>query len=405
MKKIPDSIIDELVKEYKKPEDILGENGLLKQLNKAVIERCLSAELSHHLGYSKYDSDGKNTGNSRNGTTPKKIHTELGEIPIDVPRDRNGEFEPMLIPKHERRINGFDEKIISMYAHGMSIRDIQTHIRDLYHIELSPELISKITDEVLEEVQAWQNRLLDPLYPIVFFDAIWIKVRENGRVVNKAAYIVLAMDLNGFKDVLGVWIENQEGAKFWLKVLTELQGRGVKDILIACVDGLKGLPQAIEAIYPKAQVQLCIVHMVRNSLKYASHKEKSELSKSLGTIYRAPTETEALNSLKVLEERWNKKFPAVVLSWKNNWTYVRTIFDFPEEIRYLIYTTNAIESLNNSIRKVTRSRGAFCTDMAAIKLIYLAIQNVVRKWRYPNQIWERIKNQLTIIFGERISKN
>lgn len=399
---IPDSLIDELIKGYTKPEDILGENGILKQLNKAVIERCLSAELSHHLGYSKYNSDGKNTGNSRNGTTPKKIHTELGEIPIDVPRDRNGEFEPLLIPKHERRINGFDEKIISMYSHGMSTRDIQTHIRDLYQIEISPELISTITDEILEEVQQWQNRLLDPVYSIVFFDAIWIKVRDEGRVVNKAAYIVLAMDVDGFKDVLGIWIENQEGAKFWLKVLTELQGRGVKDILIACVDGLKGLPEAIESIYPKTQIQLCIVHMIRNSLKYATHKEKQALTKNLSAIYRAPTEAQALNALKALEEQWNKKFPSVISSWKNNWNYIRTIFDFPGEVRYLIYTTNAIESLNNSIRKVTRSRGSFCTDTAAIKLIYLAVQNVVRKWKCPNAMWDRIKNQLTIIFGERI---
>lgn len=399
---IPNTLIDELVKGYKKPEDILGENGILKKLNKAVIERCLSAELSEHLGYEKYHNVGKKTGNSRNGTTPKKIHTELGEIPIDIPRDRNGEFEPLLIPKHERRLNGFDEKIISMYARGMSTRDIQAHIRDLYHIEISPDLISTITDEVLEEVQQWQNRLIDPVYPVMFFDAIWIKVRDEGRVVNKAAYIALAMDLNGFKDVLGVWIENHEGAKFWLKVLTELQGRGLKDILIACVDGLKGLPEAIEAIYPKTKVQLCIVHMVRNSLNYASHKDKSELSKALGAIYKAPTEAEAQKSLVVLEETWGKKFPAVVSSWKNNWNYIRTIFDFPSEIRYIIYTTNAIESLNNAIRKVTRSRGAFCTDTAAMKLIYLAIQNVTKKWINPNQMWGRIKNQLNIIFEDRI---
>jgi putative transposase len=397
-------LIDQLVKGYKKPEDIFGDSGLLKNLNKAIIERCLNSELTWHLGYEKHSPDGKNSGNTRNGTTPKTLQTELGAIGIEVPRDRKGEFEPILVKKGQRRITGMDEKIISLYARGMTTRDVQAHLQELYGVEVSPELISSITDSVLSEVQAWQNRALDPVYAVVFFDAIWIKVRQESHVINKAAYIALAIDLNGFKDVLGIWIENQEGAKFWMKVLTELQGRGLSDILIACIDGLKGLPDAIEAVFPRTRVQLCLVHMVRNSLRYTSWKDRRFLAVDLKAIYRAPTEEQAILALEALETKWGNRYPMVIASWKNNWERIRPLFDHPAEIRTITYTTNAIESLNYAIRKVTRSRGAFPTDEAAIKLIFLAIKNTVAKWIGSLNNWDQIRCQLTILFGDRVPK-
>jgi putative transposase len=397
-------LIDELIKDYKKPEDLLGENGILKQLTKAIIERTLAAELTHHLGYEKHSPEGKNNGNSRNGTSGKTLKSDLGELPIEVPRDRNGDFEPQLVRKGQRRFNGFDDKILSMYARGMTTRDIQAHLQDLYKVEVSPELISTVTAEVIEEVKEWQNRLLDEIYAIVYFDAIWVKVRDEGHVVNKAAYLAIGVRLDGFKDVLGIWLEKEEGAKFWLKVITELQNRGLKDIFIACVDGLKGFPEAIESVFPATQVQVCIVHMVRNSLRYVSYKDRKKLVADLKTVYQSPSEEQALAALGELEQKWSGRYPMISKSWRTNWTRLSPFYAYPPEIRRAIYTTNAIESLNNSLRKVTKNRGAFPNDEAAIKLLYMALRNIMKKWTMPLQNWGTAINQLSIIFENRMPK-
>ncbi len=397
-------LIDELIKDYKKPEDIMGENGILKQLTKAILERTLSAELTHHLGYEKHAPEGKNKGNSRNGTSGKTLKSDLGDLPIEVPRDRNGEFEPQIIKKGQRRFNGFDDKILSMYARGMTTRDIQAHLLDIYKVEVSPELISSVTAEVIEEVKEWQNRPLEEVYPIVYFDAIRVKVRDEGHVINKAAYLAIGVRLDGIKDILGIWLEKEEGAKFWLKVITELQNRGLKDIFIACVDGLKGFPEAIESVFPATQVQVCIVHMIRNSIQYVSYKDRKKLVTDLKTIYQAVTEDQALDALTALEQKWDSRYPMISKSWRNNWTRLSPFFAYPAEIRRAIYTTNAIESLNNSLRKVTKNRGAFPTDEAAIKLLYMALRNVMKKWTMPIRNWGTAINQMSIIFEDRIPK-
>ncbi len=397
-------LIDELIKDYKKPEDIMGENGILKQLTKAILERTLAAELTHHLGYEKHAPEGKNKGNSRNGTSGKTLKSDIGDLPIEVPRDRNGEFEPQIIKKGQRRFNGFDDKILSMYARGMTTRDIQAHLLDIYKVEVSAELISAVTAEVIEEVKEWQNRPLEEIYPIVYFDAIRVKVRDEGHVINKAAYLAIGVRLDGIKDILGIWLEKEEGAKFWLKVITELQNRGLKDIFIACVDGLKGFPEAIESVFPATQVQVCIVHMVRNSMQYVSWKDRKKLVPDLKNIYQAVTEEQALDALTVLEQKWDSRYPMISKSWRNNWTRLSPFFAYPTEIRRAIYTTNAIESLNNSLRKVTKNRGAFPNDEAAIKLLYMALRNVMKKWTMPIRNWGTAVNQMSIIFGDRIPK-
>lgn len=396
-------LIDELLKDYQKPEDLVGENGLLKHLTRALVERALGAELTHHLGYEKHSPEGKSSGNSRNGTSPKTLKSDLGDLPIGVPRDRNGEFEPQLVRKGQRRFNGFDDKILSMYARGMTTRDIQAHLLELYKVEVSPELISSVTAEVMEEVKDWQNRTLEELYPIVYFDAIWIKVRDDGHVVNKAAYLAIGIRLDGFKDVLGIWLEKEEGAKFWLKVITELQNRGLKDMLIACVDGLKGFPEAIESVFPQTQVQVCIVHMVRNSMKFVSWKDRKKTVSDLKKVYQAPTEEQAQAALTEFEGTWGERYPMIGKSWRNNWARLRPFFVYPPEIRRAIYTTNAIESLNNGLRKVTKNRGAFPSDEAAIKLLYMALRNIMKKWTMPIQNWLSALNQLSIIFEGRLS--
>jgi len=315
---IRNELVDELIKDYKKPEDILGENGILKQLTKAILERTLSAELTHHLGYEKHAPEGKNKGNSRNGTSGKTLKSDLGDLPIEVPRDRNSEFEPQIIKKGQRRFNGFDDKILSMYARGMTTRDIQAHLLDIYKVEVSAELISAVTAEVIEEVKEWQNRPLEEIYPIVYFDAIRVKVRDEGHVINKAAYLAIGVRLDGTKDILGIWLEKEEGAKFWLKVITELQSRGLKDIFIACVDGLKGFPDAIESVFPATQIQVCIVHMVRNSMQYVSWKDRKKLVTDLKCIYQAVTEEQALDALTALEQKWDGRYPMIAKSWRNN---------------------------------------------------------------------------------------
>lgn len=401
MEEIKPELIDELLKGYQKPEDLIGENGLLKQLTKAVLERALNAELTHHLGYEKHDPVGHNSGNSRNGTSAKTIKGEFGELVVETPRDRNSTFEPQILGKHQTRFDGFDDKILSLYARGMTTREIQAHLKEMYGVEVSPALISDVTDAVLEEVKAWQNRPLEPVYGIVYLDALYVKMRHEGRVENRAVYVAIGVDLEGRKEVLGLWTSNNEGAKFWLAVLTELRNRGVKDILIACIDGLKGFPQAIETVFPEARIQLCIVHMVRASLHYVNWKERKRVATDLKAIYRAATERQAEQELDDFIAKWGDKYQAVGKLWRENWDRISLLFEFPAEVRRIIYTTNAVESLHMSLRKIIKTRGSFPSEEAALKLLYLALQNVSAKWNLVQQ-WKQALNQFEILWGDRI---
>ena len=402
MSKINLDLIDELLKDYEKPEDIIGENGLLKQLTKAILERALESELTHELGYKKHSPTGRNGSNSRNGKSSKTLKTDHGDLELSIPRDRNSEFEPQIVKKGQRRFAGFDDKILSMYARGMTTRDIQGHLEEIYGVEVSPELISTVTDGIISEVKEWQNRPLDEVYPIVFFDAIRMKIRDEGRVINKAAYLAIGVGMDGLKDVLGIWIEKNEGAKFWLSVFTELKNRGMNDVLIACVDGLKGLPEAIESVFPQAEVQLCIVHMVRNSLKFVSYKDRKKIAADLKIVYRAATVEQAEDTLKDFEETWDGRYPMISKSWRSNWPRIIPFFAYSAEIRKAIYTTNAIESLNNSLRKVTKNRNSFPSDEAASKLLYMALKNIKKKWTMPIRNWSLAIHQFSIHFEGRI---
>jgi len=403
MQKINPDLIDELLKDYQKPEDIIGDNGLLKQLTKAILERALESELTHELGYEKHSRASKPSGNARNGTSTKTLKTDHGDLKLNVPRDRTSEFEPQIVKKGQRRFTGFDDKIVSMYARGMTTRDIQGHLEEIYGVEVSPDLISTVTDGILSEVKEWQNRPLDDIYPIVFFDAIRMKIRDEGRVMNKAAYLAIGVGMDGLKDVLGIWIEKNEGAKFWLSVFTELRNRGLNDVLIACVDGLKGLPEAIESVFPDTEVQLCIVHMVRNSLKFVSYKDRKKIAADLKNVYRSATVEQAEDALKDFEKTWDGRYPMISKSWRSNWPRIIPFFAYPEEIRKAIYTTNAIESLNNSLRKVTKNRNSFPNDEAAIKLLYMALKHIMRKWTMPIRNWNLAVHQFSIRFGNRVS--
>ena len=329
-------LIDKLLEGYEKPEDLVGENGLLKQLTKALVERALNAELTHHLGYEKNETAGRGTGNSRNGKSRKQLQGDFGQVEIEVPRDRNGDFEPRIVGKHQRRFSGFDDKILSMYARGMTTREIQGHLQEIYGVEVSPTLISEVTDAVLEEAQAWQSRPLEPLYAIVFLDALFVKMRHEGRVENRAVYVALGITLEGRKDVLGLWTSATEGSKFWLAVLTELRNRGVQDVLIACVDGLKGFPEAITSVYPQTQVQLCIVHLMRTSLNYVNWKERKAVAADLKSIYRAPTEEAARQALKEFAAKWGKRYPIIPGLWDRHWNHITPFFAFNPEIRNVI---------------------------------------------------------------------
>jgi len=402
---INNELIDNLLKDYKKPEDLIGENGLLKQLTKQLLERAMAAEMTEHVGYEKHDSIGNNSGNSRNGKSTKTIKGSFGTLPLEVPRDRNGTFEPQIIEKHQTRFTGFDENIISLYARGLSTREIQQHIEEIYHVEVSPALISSVTDEVLDEVRTWQNRQLDSVYPIMYLDAIQFKVRDNGRVKSKAIYLAIGVTLSGVKEVLGLWIAQTEGAKFWLQVVTELKNRGVTDIFIACVDGLKGFPEAIESVFPQTEVQLCIVHLVRHSLNYVGWKQRKEVAADLKTIYTAATDVEAEQRLVEFSLKWDAKFPMIAKSWRSNWARVIPFFAYPAEIRKVIYTTNAIESLNMSLRKVTKARGSFPNDEAVSKLLYLALRNIAKKWTMPVHAWKDALNRFAIIYENRLPVN
>jgi len=396
-------IVEYFLDKVKTSDDILGDSGVMKALKKALTERILEGELTTELGYEKHACAGKNTGNSRNGYSSKRLKTTDAEMEINVPRDRNNDFEPLLIPKNQTRFPDMDEKIISLYSRGMSTRDIQEQLLDLYGTEVSPTLISNVTNEVIDEVKAWQSRPLDRLYPIVYLDALVIKVQQDKRIINKAFYLALGVNVDGQKELLGIWVSQNEGAKFWLNVLTELKNRGVEDILIACVDGLTGFPEAIHAAYPNTQVQLCIVHMVRNSLRYVGWKKRKEVAADLRTIYTAKTLEEAELALSSFSEKWDSEFPSISRSWLNHWESITPFFDYPDEIRKVIYTTNAIESLNMSIRKVIKNKRVFPSDEAALKLLYLALKNISKKWTMPIRDWGAAMNQFMIMFEDRIS--
>ena len=396
-----DQLLDQMLK-GKTPEEILGKDGVLKGLTKRLVERALEGEMTSHLGYEKHAAEGRGTGNSRNGATPKNVLTGSGELEIEVPRDRNGEFDPQLVKKGQRRLPGFDDKVIALYARGLTTREIQGHLMDLYDVEVSPTLISNVTDAVLEDVRAWQSRPLDAVYPILYLDAIHLKLRTSGAVQNQAVYVALGINLEGQKDLLGLWVGESEGAKFWLNVLTELRNRGVRDILIACVDGLKGFPEAIENLYPQTQVQLCIVHMVRNSLRYVSWKERKAIALALKTIYAAPTAEAAEQALEAFAQRWDRRFPSISKSWRENWQRVIPFFAYPPEIRKVIYTTNAIESINATLRKVTRKRGSFPNPDSVRKVLYLAIQKASEHWARPIRDWVAALNHFTLMFEGRV---
>jgi len=395
-------VLDELLKEYKNPEDLLGDQGILQQLTKALVERALEGELTHQLGYDKHSPEGHNSGNSRNGTTPKTVKGKRGEMRINVPRDRNSEFEPQLVKKGQKRFNGFDDKILSLYARGMTTREIQGHLEEIYGVEVSPDLISTVTDSVLDEVKVWQARALDEVYPIVYLDALQVKAREEGRVSNRAIYLAIGVNMSGLKEVLGMWTAETEGAKFWLSVVTELRNRGLKDIFVACVDGLKGFPEAIEAVFPKTDVQLCLVHLVRNSTKYVSYKDRKQVAADLKTIYRAATAQEAEANLDSFAGKWDTRYPMISKSWRANWSRIVPMFGFPEEIRRAVYTTNAIESLNMSLRKIIKNRPSFPSTDAVMKLLYLALNKISKKWTMPIRDWGAAINQFAIIYGDRM---
>ena len=400
---ISDKLIDQLLEGCDSPDDILGEAGLLKQLTKKVAERALNAEMEQHLGYAKHALEGKNSGNSRNGKTSKKIRSVHGEIELDIPRDRNGSFEPKLVKKGEKQLNGFDDRIISLYARGMSTRDIQAHFEESYGVEVSPTFISQVTNEVMDEVKQWQQRPLDALYPVVYLDCLVVRSRDSGAVQNKSVYLALGINTDGEKELLGLWMAQTEGAKFWLSVMNELRNRGLQDIFIACCDGLKGFPEAIETVYPKTQVQLCIVHQIRHSLRYVNWKQRKEIAADLRRIYGAATLAEAELALAEFAEKWDDQHPTISLSWRNNWERLSVFFDYPPEIRKVIYTTNAIESLNASLRKITKTRRSFQTDDSVMKILYLALHQISKKWTMPIRDWKAAMSQFMIMYSDRVS--
>lgn len=398
---VPEELLSSLLANYKKPEDLIGENGLLKQLTKRLVEKALDAEMTEHLGHDRHAPVSNVAGNTRNGRSSKTLKGEFGELPIEIPRDRHGTFEPQIVPKHQTRWSGFDERILSLYARGMTVREIQAHLAEMYGAEVSPSLISSVTDAVVDEVKIWQARPLDAVYPIVYLDCIHVKVRD-GAVRVKAVYLAIGVTMAGEKEVLGLWLAQTEGAKFWLQVVTELKNRGVQDIFVACVDGLKGFPEAIEAVFPHTTVQLCIVHMVRHSLNFVSWKRRQEVAADLKRIYTAATADEAELRLGEFEEKWDADYLPIGQSWRRNWEHIIPFFDFPTEIRKVIYTTNAIESVNYSLRKLTKHRGAFPNDEALVKLLYLALRNIAKKWTMPIRDWKAALTRFTIQFEERL---
>ena len=401
-KDVIDNIVDQLDLRGVTQDELFGKDGLVKALTSRILGKALQAEMDNHLGYQKNDSSGNNSGNSRNGYSTKKVMTHDQEIQLNIPRDRNGEFSPVLIPKYEKRLPIFNDQIIALYSGGMTVRDIQSHLQDLYGVEVSAELVSRVTDSILSEVREWRNRALSPIYPIVYLDALRVNSREGGKNQSKALHIALGINMEGRKEVLGFYLGENEGAKFWMGVLTDLKNRGVDDIFIACMDGLTGFPDAVRAVFPKTKVQLCIVHMVRNSTKFVSYKDLKALCGDLKKVYSASTEEEALLNLEDFGVTWNSKYPMIQKSWENHWVNLVEIFNYPEEIRRIIYTTNAIESLNFSLRKVTKNRAAFPTDDSIYKIMYLAINKASKKWTMPIRNWGVALNQFSIMFEGRV---
>lgn len=406
-----DEMLDELLADCQTPEDILGESGLLKQLSKRLIERALAGELNHHLRVEQAveldesNSESLPRGNSRNGYSKKTVQSNYGEMDLAIPRDRQGEFEPVLVPKHQRRLAGLDEKILVLYARGLSTRDISAQLEELYGVNVSASLISDVTDTVSEEVKAWQARPLDEVYPILYLDALYVNIKVSGRVSKRAVYVVLGVNCEGNKELLGLWIgeAEAEGAKFWLKVLTDLRNRGLKDILIACCDGLVGFPQAIEALYPKTQVQLCIVHLIRNCLRYVPWKDSKAVAADLKPIYQAATLEEAEAALDEFSLKWDALYPAISQIWIRHWENVIPIFDYPMDIRKVIYTTNAIESLNRSLRKVIKTKAVFPDEESVFKLMYLAMNNIAKRWNRPIKNWRAALSHFAILFPGRFN--
>ena len=396
-----DALLDELLEEHQSPEEILRESGLLKQLSKRLIERALAGELKAHL--KEQAEAGQN--NSRNGHSKKTVQSNHGEMELSIPRDRQGSFEPVLVPKHQRRIAELDEKILALYARGMSTRDISAQLEELYGAKVSASLISEVTDSVLEEVKAWQTRPLDEVYPIVYLDALYVNIKVSGRISKRAVYVALGIDREGEKHLLGLWIgeAEAEGAKFWLRVLTELKNRGLKDILIACCDGLTGFPDAIQAVYPQTQVQLCIVHLMRNCLKYVPWKDKKQVAADLKPIYQAATIEEAERALDAFSQEWDDLYPAISQIWLRHWEHVIPIFDYPMAIRRVIYTTNAIESLNRSFRKIIKTKAVFPDEESVFKLLYLSMKNIIKKWNRPIRDWTAAASHFAILFPERFT--
>jgi putative transposase len=400
---VDSALLDQLMANYRKPEDLTGPEGVLLQLKKALIERAMQAELTHHLGYSAGQPAPEEQTNRRNGQNNKTVRTDAGMVEIRVPRDREGSFEPLLIGKHQRHFNGFDDKILSMYARGMTVREIQAHLLEIYGTEVSPDLISTVTDSVMEELRTWQQRELEPVYLIVYLDALVVKIRDHGTVQHKAVYLAVGVGPDGMKDVLGMWIQSTEGAKFWLSILSELRQRGVKDILVLCADGLTGLPQAVEAAFPNAIFQTCIVHMVRASTRFVPWGDRSTVCADLRQIYTAIDEAKARDALTAFDQKWSQRFPMIAKAWRERWDEIAPFLAFPPEIRKAIYTTNAIESLNRIIRKTLKTRGQLPSDDAASKLIYLGIRNAKKTWGTRYLYWSQALLQFMIHFGDRIS--
>ncbi len=398
---LPDELIDELLAGARTPEEITGPDGLLQRLTKRLVERAMAAELSEHLGYEHGQAPPGGAGNARNGTTPKTVHTGHGSVRIEQPRDRRGSFEPQIVRKHQRRFDGFDDKIIALYGRGMSVRDIQAHLAELYGVEVGHDLISRVTDAVLDDVREWQQRPLEDVYPILFLDALVVKVRDAGAVRNLACYVAIGVNLEGERDVLGLWFQRTEGAKFWLAVLNELKQRGVSDVLICCVDGLKGLPEAIEAVFPNAWVQTCIVHLIRHSLRFVPDKHRRQVAKDLRPIYTALDAEAAAAALERFDSDWGERYPMIAKSWRDTWEHVIPFLAFPPEVRRVVYTTNTIEALHRQIRKTIKTRGHFPTEEAAKKLIYLSIQHAQKSWRQTYH-WSSALLSFKIHFGDRL---
>lgn len=393
----------QLLKQLLADRQTAGEiEDLLKDLRKAFIEEALQGELSHLLGYEKHSPEGKNSGNSRNGTSRKTVKTDESEVEVRIPRDRNGEFEPRLIAKHQRRWDGFDETILALYARGMTTRDIQSFLRQKYDVEVSPEFVSSVCESVSAGVAEWRSRPLAAVWPIVYLDALFLKVREEGKVITKALYVAVGVNLQGRKELLGLWLGPGEGAKFYLQLLTELRSRGIEDIFILCVDGLKGLPEAIASVYPQATVQTCVVHLVRHSLSFVSEKERKAVAADLKKIYQAATEAEALQELEEFQLRWDRKYPVIAKSWRANWGRVKPMFELPQEIRRAVYTTNVVESLNFSLRKIIKGRASFPNDESVYRLVYLGLEQVSRRWTMPIRNWKAALQQFAILYEDRL---